>query len=242
MKKLNLSQIKIIYEDNHLIAVNKPAGWLVQGDDTGDIPLSEYVKEYIKRKYKKPGDVFLGVIHRLDRPVSGAVVFARTSKALTRMNELFKTQKVDKYYLAITKQRPDPLNGRLEHFLLKDTTKNRTKVYDQIGKRTKAAKKSITDYIYKGEIDGYMLVKVSPMTGRSHQIRAQLSHINCPIVGDFKYGYSYSNDSGSIYLHCRSMQFIHPVTKEPVTIKAALPKEQYWKMFSGLIKSNETES
>ncbi len=233
---LDLRHIKVIHEDNHLIAVNKPPGWLVQGDDTGDIPLSEYVKEYIRIRYKKPGAVFLGVIHRLDRPVSGAVVFARTSKALTRMNELFKNQKVQKNYLAITKERPQPLEGRLVHFLLKDKLKNRSKVYERIGKKTAAAKESITDYAFRGEIDGHMLLDVHPITGRSHQIRAQLAHIGCPIVGDFKYGFTQSNQDGSIHLHCRSMTFVHPVKKEPVTIAAEVPDEFGWQRFEELIE------
>ncbi|MFK7806978.1 MAG: RluA family pseudouridine synthase [Saprospiraceae bacterium] len=238
-KKLTIRDLKVIYEDNHLIAINKPAGFLVQGDDTGDTPLSEYVKQYIKAKYKKPGDVWLGVVHRLDRPVSGALIFARTSKALTRMNGLFKNKKIQKNYLAITKQRPSELEGRLESYLLKDTVKNRSKVYDRIGKKTKDAKHSITDYKYLGEIDGYVLLRMMPVTGRSHQIRAQLAHANCPIVDDFKYGYPHSNHDGTIHLHCRSMSFIHPVKKEPITIRAGIPKANFWRQFKELVKEVE---
>ncbi|MFT7453174.1 MAG: 23S rRNA pseudouridine1911/1915/1917 synthase, partial [Patescibacteria group bacterium] len=238
-KELNAKNLNILFEDNHLIVVNKPAGYLVQGDDTGDTPLSESVKQYIKLKYKKTGDVYLGVIHRLDRPVSGAIIFARTSKALTRMNEMFKDKKIEKNYLAITKQRPKLLEGRLEGYLLKDSLKNRSKVYNQIGKKTKEAKLSITDYKYQGEIDGYILLKVMPITGRSHQIRAQLAHAGCPIVDDFKYGYPHSNHDGSIHLHCRSMSFKHPVKKEWMTVKAGLPKANFWRQFKELIKESE---
>ena len=239
MKKLDIRGLQIIHEDNHLIAVNKPAGWLVQGDDTGDTPLSEYVKQYIKLRYKKPGAVYLGVIHRLDRPVSGAVVFARTSKALTRMNKLFKDNRVQKNYYALTKQRPYPLEGRFENYLLKDPVKNRTRVFDIIGKKTKKAKHSTTDYKYLGEIDGYVLLGLHPITGRSHQLRAQLAHAGCPIVDDFKYSYPHSNPDGSIHLHCRSMSFVHPVKKEPVNIKADLPNANYWRLFGELIEEVE---
>jgi len=240
-KKLNIKNLNILYEDNHLIVVNKPAGYLVQGDDTGDMPLADYIKQYIKLKYKKPGDVYLGVIHRLDRPTSGAIIFARTSKALTRMNDLFKNKKVEKNYLAVVKQRPENLEGRLENYLLKDTVKNRSKVFDRIGKKTKAAKLSITDYKYQGEIDGYILLKMMPVTGRSHQIRAQLAHAGCPIVDDYKYGYPHSNHDGSIHLHCRSMSFIHPVKKERMTVKAGLPKANFWRQFKELIKESERQ-
>ena len=226
-----MEHIQIIHEDNHLIAVNKPAGWLVQGDETGDLPISEWVKKYIKQRYKKPGAVFLGVIHRIDRPVSGAVVFARTSKALTRMNKLFQERAVKKTYLAVTRERPSPIVGHLTHYILKDRSRNVAKAYDKIGNRTKDAKKSELDYEMISEIDGHHLVKVHPLTGRPHQIRVQLSSIGCPIKGDLKYGFRQPNNDGSICLHCRRMEFIHPVKKEPVVIEAVVPSNHNWHPF-----------
>lgn len=226
--------LQVIYEDNHLIAVNKPAGILVQGDDTEDTPLVDYVKDYIKFRYKKPGDVFLGVVHRLDRPVSGAVIFARTSKALTRMNELFKERKVEKHYWAITERRPSPEVGHLTHYILKDHEKNISKALDQMSNRSKDAKKSDLDYELIGALEGKHLLLVKPITGRPHQIRVQLSKIGCPIVGDLKYGHSQPNNDGSIYLHCRAMVFQHPVTKEMVKVVADAPHERLWNPMSAL--------
>lgn len=225
---LDISQLQILHEDNHLIAVNKPAGWLVQGDSTGDTPLSEYVKAFIKLRYKKPGDVFLGVIHRIDRPVSGVVIFARTSKALTRMNKLFQERKVEKTYWAVTDQRPKPINGHLTHYILKDTERNRAKAYDKVGNRTKAAKKGDLDYELIKEIGNLHLLKVTPQTGRPHQIRVQLSTIGCSIWGDIKYGFPKANLDASIHLHCRALSFIHPVKNEPVYIEAETPDDQIW--------------
>jgi 23S rRNA pseudouridine1911/1915/1917 synthase len=224
-------KLEIIYEDNHLIAVNKPAGWLVQGDITGDKPISDEVKAYIKERYKKPGDVYLGLIHRLDRPVSGVVIFARTSKALTRMNKLFQDREMKKKYWAITAVRPDPLEGHLTHYLLKDTTVNKTKAFDRLSNKAKNAKKSELDYFLKAGLAGHHLLEINPLTGRPHQIRAQLAKIGCPIRGDLKYGYDEPNKNGSIHLHCREMSFIHPVKKEPVTIRAEVPKDQIWRLF-----------
>jgi 23S rRNA pseudouridine1911/1915/1917 synthase len=215
-----------------LIAVNKPAGWLVQGDITGDTPLVEYVKTYIKIRYKKPGDVFLGVVHRLDRPVSGVVVFARTSKGLTRMNELFKKREIEKTYLAITAERPEPIEGHLTHYILKDKSKNIAKAYDKIGNRTKDAKKSDLDYKLIGEVGNLHLLEVKPITGRPHQIRVQLASLGCPIWGDLKYGFRKPNQDGSIHLHCRSLAFEHPVKKEPVCIEAEVPNQQLWREFN----------
>lgn len=226
--------LQVIYEDNHLIAVNKPAGILVQGDETEDTPLVDYVKDYIKFRYKKPGDVFLGVVHRLDRPVSGAVIFARTSKALTRMNELFKERKVEKRYWAITENRPFPEYGHLTHYILKDQERNVSKALDQLSNRSKDAKKSELDYELIGNLEARYLLLVKPITGRPHQIRVQLSKIGCPIVGDVKYGYSQANQDGSIYLHCRSMSFLHPVQQVPVTITADAPNERMWNQMSAL--------
>lgn len=226
--------LQVIYEDNHLIAVNKPAGILVQGDDTEDTPLVDYVKDYIKFRYKKPGDVFLGVVHRLDRPVSGAVIFARTSKALIRMNELFKERKVEKRYWAITENRPFPEYGHLTHYILKDQERNVSRALDQMSNRSKDAKKSDLDYELIGNLEARYLLLVKPITGRPHQIRVQLSKIGCPIVGDVKYGYSQANQDGSIYLHCRSMSFMHPVQQTPVTITADAPNERMWNQMSAL--------
>lgn len=226
--------LQVIYEDNHLIAVNKPAGILVQGDDTEDTPLVDYVKDYIKFRYQKPGDVFLGVVHRLDRPVSGAVIFARTSKALIRMNELFKERKVEKRYWAITENRPFPEYGHLTHYILKDQERNVSRALDQLSNRSKDAKKSDLDYELIGNLEARYLLLVKPITGRPHQIRVQLSKIGCPIVGDVKYGYSQANQDGNIYLHCRSMSFLHPVKQTPVTVTADAPNERMWNQMSVL--------
>ena len=222
--------IQVLFEDNHLIGVNKPAGWLVQGDETGDKPLSEFTKEYIKVRYKKPGDVFLGVIHRLDRPVSGATVFARTSKGLTRMNELFRKREVKKTYWAIVNERPEPLNGKLTHYLMKDRDRNVVTAFAK--QKYKAAKKAVLNYEFIGEIGMNKLIQIDLETGRPHQIRVQLSKIGIPIKGDIKYGYRTRNQDGSIHLHCRSISFIHPVKKEPVTVTADPPNEAIWNLFS----------
>ena len=229
---LDISGLQIIYEDNHLIAVNKPARMLVHGDISEDTPLVDYVKQYIKMRYGKPGDVFLGVIHRLDRPVSGAVVFARTSKALSRMPKLFAERKVKKTYWAISKKRPDPLEGHLENYLIKNKQKNMAKVLDRPSRKYPKAKLAKLDYKLIGEVSGNHLIEVNPITGRPHQIRIQLATIGCVIVGDVKYGYPRMQWKGDINLHCRSMSFIHPVKKEPVTITANPPEnDQVWRMF-----------
>ncbi len=220
-----MSELEILFEDNHLIAVNKRSGVLVQGDETGDEPLSEKVKTYLAKKYQKPGAVFLGVVHRLDRPVSGVVVFARTSKALSRMNELFRLRETKKIYVAIVGGTPRPPEGSLVHWLSKDESKNKTTIYR---KETEGASRSELHYQLLRVIDGRSFLEVRPVTGRSHQIRAQLSSMGCPIVGDLKYGSAEPTGDGSICLHALRLEFIHPVRKEPVTIAAPLPQNHYW--------------
>jgi len=223
--------LQVLYEDNHLIAINKPAGYLVQGDQTGDATMADYVKQYIKIQYNKPGDVFLGTIHRLDRPVSGVLLYARTSKGLTRMNELFKNRAVEKMYWAVTLDQPDPLEGKLTHFILKDKTKNRAKAYDRMSRRSEGAKKAELEYRVMGRIASHVLQEVKLGTGRPHQIRVQLAKNNTIIRGDVKYGATEANRDGSIHLHCRSLSFIHPVKKERVTIVAPPPTEDIWNLF-----------
>ena len=221
--------IDVLYEDNHLIAVNKPSGVLVHSDNTGDETLLEAVKMYIKKKYDKPGNVFLGTIHRLDRPTSGVVVFARTSKALGRMNRKFQERNVDKKYYAIVNKIPDILEDRLEHYLYKDSKKNTTRVHKS---DKKGAKLSKLDYKYTSGLHGYHLLEVKPITGRSHQIRVQLAAIGPPIVGDLRYGYKTPTEDGSICLHCAELTFIHPVQKEEMTLKAPMPNKHFWKYFN----------
>jgi 23S rRNA pseudouridine1911/1915/1917 synthase len=227
MERLTVSD-RILYEDNHLIAVNKLPSEIVQGDKTGDTPLSEDVKQYIKEKYNKPGNVYLGVIHRIDRPVSGVVVFARTSKALTRMNELVKERKIDKIYWAIVKNRPEPPEGELRHFLVRNEKKNKSFASRD---HKKGAKEGILRYRLLNESNDYRLLEIELLTGRHHQIRAQLSAIGCPIKGDLKYGFARSNKDASISLHARSVSFVHPVSKESVTIVADPPKDVLWDYF-----------
>ena len=229
----------ILYEDNHLLVVNKAAGTLVHGDETGDEPLVEMLKMYIKEKYHKPGAVFLGVVHRLDRPVSGAVVFGRTSKALERMNELFRDRKTLKVYWAIVANRPPLTEATLVHWLRKDEAKNRTTVYKR---ETAGALRSELSYKLIAEHSGYFLLEVRPVTGRSHQIRVQLFAMGCPIVGDVKYGYASPTADGSICLHARMLEFIHPVKKVSLKITAPLPDTQFWMYFATLSKRNGNTS
>lgn len=223
--------LQILFEDNHLITINKEAGSLVQGDDTGDETLAEACKSYIKVKYKKPGDVFLGVIHRLDRPVSGAVTFARTSKALERMNRLFRDRKVKKVYWALTKNKPPQLEDELMHWIKKDSKSNKVSVFNKEGK---GGQKAVLSYKLIGRISEYYLLEVLPETGRPHQIRAQLAKIGCSIFGDVKYGGDKSNNRSAIYLHSREVSFEHPVKKEMLRITAKPPKDQIWQLFSGV--------
>lgn len=220
----------ILYEDNHLIAVLKRAGDIVQIDETGDEPLDEQVKKYIAAKYNKPGGAFLGVVHRLDRPVSGVILFAKTSKALERMNQVFKNREVKKTYWAVVRRKPARSSGTLVHWLVKNPQKNVVTSYD---KEVPGSQRCELSYRLIGELDGYYLIEVDPLTGRSHQIRVQLSTMGCPIVGDNKYGYPRGSRKGSICLHARRLEFMHPVKKEPVSIFARLPKDGFWEKFEG---------
>lgn len=217
-----------VYEDNHLIIVNKQSGVLAQGDKTGDVPLSEYVKSYLKEKYNKPGNVFAGVVHRLDRPVSGLVILAKTSKALERMNEMFKERKIRKTYWALVKQKPPQEEATLIHWLVKDTQRNFTKAHSR---EVKESQKAELSYKMLAKEKNYYLLEVTPVTGRPHQIRTQLAAIGCPIRGDVKYGFEEANEDGSINLHARRLEFIHPVKKEPLIVVAGLPENYYWKIF-----------
>ncbi len=220
--------IDVLYEDNHLLIVNKPAGVLVQPDKKGDRALEEILKDYIKQKYNKPGEVFLGVCHRIDRPVSGVVVFARTSKALTRMNELFKGRDVHKTYWAVVENQPKETEGTLINWMKKDEQKNLSRAYD---KEVPGSSRCELHYRLLGASDKYFLLEVNPVTGRHHQIRVQLSKIGCSIKGDIKYGAKRTNKDGSIHLHARKIEFVHPVKNEPLTITAPVPDEVIWKFF-----------
>ncbi len=220
----------ILYEDNHLIAVMKRAGDIVQIDETGDEPLDEQVKKYLANKYNKPNSAFLGVVHRLDRPVSGVILFAKTSKALERVNALFKNREVKKTYWAVARQRPAKASGTLVHWLVKNPQKNVVTPYNT---EVPGSQRAELNYKLIGELNGYYLIEVDPITGRSHQIRVQLSTLGCPIVGDNKYGYPRGSRKGSICLHARRLQFIHPVKKEPVNIFAKLPVDGFWEKFEG---------
>ncbi|MEI6576064.1 MAG: RNA pseudouridine synthase [Bacteroidota bacterium] len=220
---------RILYEDNHLVIVNKLPSEIVQGDKTGDVPLSEVVKDYIRVKYNKPGEAFLGVVHRLDRPVSGAVIFARTSKALARMNAILHDRKIEKKYWAIVKDSPPRNEDTLINYLKKNEEKNKSFVSNS---DLNGALRCELRYILIGKSDKYSLLEVELMTGRHHQIRAQLSHIGCPIKGDLKYGYPRSNPDASISLHSRSIKFLHPVSQVEVYVLAPPPDEALWNFFS----------
>ena len=218
----------VVYEDNHIIVVNKTASEIVQADKTGDTPLSETVKQYLKEKYQKPGNVFLGVTHRLDRPVSGLVIFAKTSKALTRLNEMFRAGEVKKTYWAVVKNAPKESEGELVHFLVRNEKQNKSYAYD---KEVPNSKKAVLDYRLIGRSENYYLLEVDLKTGRHHQIRCQLAKMECPIKGDLKYGSPRSNPDGSICLHARRVRFVHPVSKELIELKAPLPEGNLWKGF-----------
>ena len=219
---------EVIYEDNHLLVVNKASGILVQGDITGDVPLVELCKDYVGKKYLKPGAVFLGVVHRIDRPVSGIVVLARTSKSLERMNALFRESKIKKTYWAITERKPASESGNLIHWLVKDEKKNKTRAYPR---ETGGALRSELSYQVAATVADQYLLSVVPVTGRPHQIRAQLAFMGSPIKGDLKYGASKPLEDGSIALHARKLEFIHPVSKEEMTLEAPLPQTDWWKPF-----------
>ena len=224
----------VLYEDNHIIAVNKTCNEIVQGDKTGDTPLSETVKAYIKVKYNKPGEVFLGVTHRLDRPTSGVVLFARTSKALARLNEMFKShEQIKKTYWAIVQGAPKQPEARLENWLVKNESQNKSYI---VKPHTKDAKQAILNYktLVRGE--NYTLLEVDLETGRHHQIRCQLAAIGCPIKGDLKYGAKRSNPDGGICLHARQIAFIHPVSKEPICITAPTPEDSLWQQLSASVQ------
>jgi 23S rRNA pseudouridine1911/1915/1917 synthase len=217
--------LQVLHEDNHIIVVNKRVGDIVQGDKTGDKPLSEVVKEFLKDKYNKPGEVFLGVVHRLDRPTTGIVVFARTSKALTRLNELFRKRETQKTYWAVVKNKPPKTEDNLIHFLKRNEKNNTSKAHL---KEVPESKKASLDYKIIKELNHYFALEINLHTGRHHQIRAQLSAIGCPIKGDLKYGFDRSNPDGGIHLHARKLVFIHPVTKETLEITAPTPNEVIW--------------
>ena len=218
----------VVYEDNHIIVVNKTASEIVQADKTGDTPLSETVKQYLKEKYQKPGNVFLGVTHRLDRPVSGLVIFAKTSKALTRLNEMFRAGEVKKTYWAVVKNAPKESEGELVHFLVRNEKQNKSYAYD---KEVPNSKKAVLDYRLIGRSENYYLLEVDLKTGRHHQIRKKKKKMGCPIKGDLKYGSPRSNPDGSICLHARRVRFVHPVSKELIELKAPLPEGNLWKGF-----------
>ncbi len=219
----------VVYEDNHIIVVNKSPSEIVQGDKTGDTPLSETVKQYLKEKYNKPGNVYLGVTHRLDRPVSGLVIFAKTSKALPRLNEMFKNGEVKKTYWAIVKTLPAQTEAEVVHYLVRNEKQNKSYAYP---KEVPNSKKAILNYRLIGQSDNYYLLEVDLKTGRHHQIRCQLAKIGSPIKGDLKYGFPRSNPDGSICLHARKVSFIHPVSKEKIELEAPVPEGKLWEAFS----------
>ncbi|NDI99027.1 RNA pseudouridine synthase [Flavobacterium sp. LaA7.5] len=221
----NKNNLQVLYEDNHIIAVNKRVGDIVQGDKTGDKPLSDVVKEYIKDKYNKPGEVFLGVVHRLDRPTTGIVVFARTTKALTRLNDLFKNRETQKTYWAAVKKKPDTENGTLVHYLVRNEKNNTSKAHP---KEVPNSKKASLDFTVIRVLNSYSILEINLHTGRHHQIRAQLAAIGSPIKGDLKYGFDRSNPDGGIHLHARKLSFIHPVSKEQLILTAPTPDDVVW--------------
>jgi 23S rRNA pseudouridine1911/1915/1917 synthase len=224
--------VHVLYEDNHLIIVNKQCGETVQADPSGDIPLEQMVKDYIKTKYNKPGEIFLGVVHRVDRPVSGAVLFARTSKSLARLNRMFQDKAIQKTYWAIVKERPPEEKGTLVHYLERDTTHNRSRAYTY---ERSGTQKAILQYRHIASSERYHLLEIDLQTGRHHQIRCQLAKIGCPIRGDLKYGYPRSNAGGGIHLHALHIRFRHPVRDEEIRITAPLPEDPLWQSFQQFV-------
>lgn len=220
--------MQVVYEDNHVIIVDKDCSEIVQGDKTGDKPLAETVKEYIKEQYAKPGNVFLGVVHRLDRPVSGLVIFARTSKALSRLSEMFRNGDVHKTYWAIVKNAPEEPEGELVNWLTRNERQNKSYAYDR---EVPNSKKAVLDYKVIGHSDRYTLLEINLKTGRHHQIRCQLAKLGCPIKGDLKYGFPRSNPDGGISLLARRVSFIHPVSKKEIEVEAPLPADKLWHSF-----------
>lgn len=227
----------VLYEDNHIIAVNKTCSEIVQGDKTGDQPLSDLLKDYLKERYSKPGNVFVGVAHRLDRPVSGVVIFAKTSKCLTRLNDMFRNGEVDKVYWAIVKNKPPQPEGKLEHYLVRNEKKNMSFANE---KEVPNSKKAILTYRQIAHSDNYYLLEIKLLTGRHHQIRCQLAKIGCPIKGDLKYGFPRSNKNGGISLHARSASFVHPVSSLPINIVAPLPlDDNLWQQMMELMVNDK---
>jgi len=226
--EMNPKDLQVLHEDNHVIVVNKRPSDIVQGDKTGDVTMPDQIKEFLRVKYNKPGNIFCGVVHRLDRPTSGAVVFAKTSKALMRLNEQFREKDTQKIYWAVVEKAPQSNTGHLENFLLKNEKQNKAYVHE---KEVSGSKKAILDYRVVSQSDKYTLVEVTLDTGRHHQIRAQMAHIGCIIKGDLKYGAKRSNADGSIHLHARYLSFIHPTTKERIQITAPVPDDSLWKWF-----------
>ena len=229
----NITEKDVLYEDNHIIAINKRGGDIVQVDDSGDKSLEEMVCDFLTVKYNKPNKAFIGVIHRLDRPVSGMILLAKTSKGLDRMNRAFHDRKVQKTYLAVVKEKPAKKAGKLTNYLLRDRKKMITKAYDREVKNGTYAE---LDYEVVGQLDGYYLLKVTPLTGRTHQIRCQLAYMGCPIVGDNKYGYPRGSTRRTICLHSRSLAFEHPTKEEQMCIEAPLPVDGFWEKFNVLLK------
>ncbi|ETN95314.1 RluA family pseudouridine synthase [Zhouia amylolytica] len=226
MKKIsNKKNLQVLFEDNHIVVINKRAGDIVQGDKTGDTPLSDIVKDYLKEKYNKPGNVYLGVVHRLDRPTTGIVLFARTSKALPRLNKLFASKEANKTYWALVKNKPPHTQDTLTHWMVRNSKQNKSYAHHN---EVPDSKKAVLHYKVIKELENYYLLEIDLETGRHHQIRSQLSAIGCPIKGDLKYGFNRSNPDASIHLHARKLSFVHPVKKEPVSIIAPLPNDPLW--------------
>jgi 23S rRNA pseudouridine1911/1915/1917 synthase len=220
--------MEVIYEDNHIIAVNKTCSEIVQGDKTGDVPLSETLKQWLKEKYNKPGNVFVGVTHRLDRPVSGLVLFAKTDKALSRLNEMFREGKIKKTYWAIVKNPPKETEGEWTHYLVRNEKQNKSYAYDN---EKAGSKKAVLSYRLIARSDHYYLLEINLKTGRHHQIRCQLAKMGYPIKGDLKYGFDRSNPDGGISLHARKISFVHPVSKEDIELIAPVPQDKLWQSF-----------